>query len=139
MVTVTLDQNMLYIIIAVLVVVIILLAVFLARRRSRDGPSNVNQYLADEAKLKKVHIVEKQTGFQNDIPIYMRRPEDDLKDITKSTSDLLHKTIYHNRKIEDKSEYLGSLDKEINLKKQVANIQKKYLELTSPVKPKKEK
>lgn len=136
---VALDQNLLYIILAVLVVVIILLAVFLRRRRSRDGPSNVNQYLAKEARLKKVQIVESQEGFQNKIPLYLRRTDDDLKDIREATSDLQHKTIYQNRKIGDKAEHLGSLDKQINLKRQITSIEKKYLELASPVKPKKEK
>ncbi len=136
---VALDQNTLYIIIAVLVVVIILVAVFLRRRHSRDGQSNVNQYLASETKLKKVQLVERQEGFQTEIPFYMRRTEDDLKDIREKTSDLLHKNIYHNRKVEDKSEHLGSLDKQVNLKKQVKSIQEKYLELTTPVRPKKGK
>lgn len=134
-----LDQNMLYIIIAVLVVVIILLALILRRRGSRDGPSNINEYLKSEAKSKEVKIVESQEGFQTKVPLYQRRPADDLADIREKTSSLMHQNIYHNRKVEDQVEFLGSLEKQVNLQKQVKDIQKKFLELNSPVKPEKEK
>jgi hypothetical protein len=136
---VALDQNMLYIIIAVLVVVIILLALILRRRGSREGPSNVNHYLESEAKSKEVKIVERQEGFQTKVPFYQRRPADDLADIREKTSDLLHQNIYNNQKIEDKAEFLGSLEKQVNLQSQVKHIQKKFTELNSPFKPKKEK
>lgn len=136
---VALDQNMLYIIIAVLVVVIILLALILRRRGSREGPSNVNHYLESEAKSKEVKIVESQEGFQIKVPFYQRGPADDLADIREKTSDLLHQNIYHNQKIKDKTEFLGSLEKQVNLQSQVNHIRKKFTELNSPVKPKKEK
>lgn len=136
---IALDQNLLYIIIAVLVVVIILIALILRRRRSREGPSNINQYLESEADAKKVKLVERKEGFQTRIPLYLRRPRDDISDIREKTSKLEHQNLYHNQKIEDKTELLESLEKQANHKRQVKGIEKKLLELNSPAKPKKGK
>lgn len=136
---VALDQNMLYIIIAVLVVVIILLIVFMRRRGSKGGPSNVNQYLAREAELKKVQIVERGEGFETKIPLYLRRQQDELNDIREAFSDLEHKNIYHNRGVQDKVERLESREEQLDLKKQLKNIHKKYMELNSKIKPKRGK
>ncbi len=134
---VALDQNTLYIIIAILVVVIILFVVIMRRRGSKEGPSNINQYLAKEAQLKKVQIVESEEGFRTKIPLYMRRPQDDLNDIRETTSELFHKNAYYNSKVEDEVESLEAQDKQVNLQKQVKGIEKKNLELNRRVKPKK--
>ena len=136
---IALDQNLLYIIIAVLVVVIILIALILIRRRSREGPSNMNQYLESEADAKKVKLVERKEGFQTRIPLYLRRPRDDISDIREKTSNLQHQNLYNNQKIGEKTELLESLEKHANLKRQVKGIKKKFLELNSPAKPKKGK
>lgn len=136
---VALDQNLLYIFIAVFVAVIILIALILRRRRSREGPSNVNQYLESEADAKKVKLVERKEGFQTRTPLYQRRPSDDISDIREKTSNLQHQNLYHNQKIEEKTELLESRKKLTNHKRQVKGIKKKFLELNSPAKPKKGK
>lgn len=135
---VVIEQNMLYIIIAVIVIVILLLVVFI-RRRGSKGSLSVNQYLAREAELKKVQIVEREEGFITKIPPYLKRPQDELKDIREATSELQHKNAYDNSKIEDKVEHLESLEKEINLQNQLKIIHKKGLELNRKVRPKKGK
>ena len=130
------NQNMLYIIIAVIVVVIILVVVFMRRRGSKGGPSNVNEYLKKEADLKKLEIAERDIGFKIKIPLFMRRPEDELEDIQETTTELQHKNAYYNSKVESRVEHLKSQDKPVNIQKQLKGIEKKNLELNRLVKPK---
>lgn len=133
------DQNLLYIVIAVVVIIVILLAVLLRRRGSGSGPSNINQYLGSEAELKKIQIVEYREGFKTKIPMYMRKPEDDLNDIRAVTSKLEHKNTYYDPKVEDKLEQVEHQKTTLNLKKQIDTIKRKDLELNRLIKPKKDK
>ena len=130
---VALDQNMLYIILAVLVILIILVIVFVRRRRSKDGPSNINKLLQNEAELKKKQIAESEAGFKLKTPLYMRRPQDELNDIREVTSQLEHQKIYHNRKVEEKLEKLETTQKNVNLQRQHQKISKKHQELSENI------
>lgn len=129
---VAIEQNMLYVIIAVVVILIILTVVFVRRRGSKNGPSNVNEYLTKEAEHKKLEIAEKDTGFKMRIPLFMRRPEDDLEDIREVTSQLEHRNAYLNSKVEFRLEKLESDKKDINIQRKLKDIEKRDLKLNSP-------
>lgn len=129
------EQNTLYIIIAVIVVAVLILAVILRRRRSKKGPSSINQYLAEEANTKKLKIVERAEGFTIKKPLYMMKAEDKLSEIRETTAKLEHKNAFYNLKVEDKTENLEEMDKQANLQKQLAIINRKHLELNTTVKP----
>jgi hypothetical protein len=133
---VNLEQNTLYIIIAIIVVAVLIIAVLIRRRRSKKGPSNINQYLEDEAKTKKLQIVERAEGFTLKKPLYMMKTEDKIGDLRDTTSQLEHKNAFYNRKVEDKTENLESLKKQVNLQKQLKMINRKHLELNTTVKTK---
>ncbi len=132
---VALNQNMLYIIIAVVVIAVIVLAVFLRRRRSKEGPSNVNKFLADEAYNVKIKIAKELIEPQSK-NLHLKIPQDDLNDIRETTSQLEHKNAYFNSKIEDKVELLKTKEKQLNLQKQLKEIDKRKLKLDEIVKPK---
>jgi len=136
---VSFDQNTLYIIVGVILIVIIILAVFLRRRGSKKAPSNTNKYLTEEAKNKKIKIVEKAEGFSTELPLYKLGPEDKLNSIRETTSELQHKNAYYNSKVEERVERLDHQEKHVNLQKQLKTINKKEHELNRTVKPKKEK
>lgn len=136
---VSLDRNTLYIIIGVIIILIILMVVFMKRRGSKKGPSSINQYLAEEAKNKKIKIVENADGRNTKIPHYKLGPEDRLKSIREATSELEHKNAYYNQKVEERIERLDADEKQLNLQKQLKNIDKIENQLNSKVKPKKDK
>ncbi len=128
------EQNLLYIIIAVTVVVIIIMAVFIRRRRSNKGSKNLNQFLAQEAELKKMEIVERESRSNyRDENVLLKRPLDKLKDLQKDTTEVLHKIVYFNSKIYEKGNILESAEKHPNLEKQLKNIEKKNQELNKMV------
>lgn len=134
---VSFNQNTLYIIVVIILIVIIFLAVFIRRRSSSKGPSNINQYLAEEAKNKKVKIVERAEGMKTEVPLYQLGPQDKLNSIRETSTELQHKNAYYNTKVENRIEHLDNQEKQLNLKKQLENIKNKNLELNSIVKPKK--
>ena len=136
---VSFDQNTLYIIVGIIIIVIIFLAVFMRRRGSKKGPSNINQYLAEEAKNKKVKIVESAEGLETEIPLYKLGPEDKLNNIRETTAELEHKNSYYNTKVEDRLERLETQEKHLNVQKQLKIIGKKEIELNRMAKPKKGK
>ncbi len=136
---VSFDQNSLYIIVGIILIVIIILAVFMRRRGSKKGPSNPNQYLADEAKNKKIKIVERAEGFSSEIPLYKLGPEDKMNTIRETTSELQHKNAYYNSKVEERVERLENQEKQVNLQKQLKTIYKKDHELNRTVKHEKKK
>ena len=134
---VAIEQNMLYIIIAVLLIVIILIALYIRRRGSKKSPS-VNKYLKEEANHKKLEIVERDIGFKLKIPLYMKRPEDELEDIRETTSKLEHRNAYYSSKVESRIERLESQEKKINIQRQLKDIKKKDLKLNRLIEPKKD-
>ena len=109
------------------------------RRGSKKGPSSINQYLAEEAKNKKIKIVENTDGTSTKIPLYKLGPEDRLNSIREATTELEHKNAYYNRKVEDRIERLDADEKRLNLQKQLRNIDKIETQLNSKVKPKKDR
>ena len=109
------------------------------RRGSKKGPSNINQYLKEEAENKKVKIVEDAEGMRTEIPLYMLGPEDKLNSIRRTTADLQHKNSYFNAKVEDRLEHLDHQEKHLNLQNRLKTIQNKEIELNRIVKPKKGK
>lgn len=128
------EQNLLYIIIAVIMVVVIIIAVFIRRRRTGKGPKNVNQFLAHEAELKKMEIVERESQSNyGDENVLLKGPRDKLKDIQKGTSEVMHKIFYFNSKIFEKGNILESELKHPNLEKQLKNIEKKNQKLNKTV------
>ncbi len=136
---VSFDQNTLYIIIGIVIIVIIIIAVLIRRRGSKKGPSNINQYLKEEAKNKKAKIVERAEGMKPQVPLYKLGPEDELSNIRETTMELEHKNAYYNKKVEERIERLDNLEKDLNLTKQLKNINKKEIELNFRAKPKKGK
>ena len=119
---------------AVIIVVILFLAIFKRRSQTKKEPSNINKYLVQEADLKKVQIVEREEELKPKIPLYLRRPQDELKDIRETTSNLMHRNAYYNSKVEDRIERLEFQEKQINIKRPLKSIDKKNLELNRRVK-----
>lgn len=132
---VAIEQNMLYIIIAVLLIVIILIAIYMRRRGLKKSPS-INEYLKEETDHKKLEIVEKDMGFKLKIPLYMKRPEDELEDIRETTSKLEHKNAYYNSKVESRIERLSLQKNQANIQGQLKDIEKRDLKLNRLIDPK---
>jgi hypothetical protein len=135
---VAIQQNELYIIIAA-IVVIGLIGVFMLRRRGREGRISNVKFLAKEAELKKIKIVEKNLESQyrmSDI-ILPNRLHEKLTNIRETNTDLTHKVGYLNNEINEKSNRLETQTESIKLQKLLMDIEKKKNKLqkiTSKVK-----
>ena len=96
----------------------------------KKPPKNVNKYLAQESELKKIEIVEGQIESKSTRRnLLLKRPKDKLDDIRKTTSDVMHRVVYFNSKIDEKADRLQSQEKQVNFQKQLTNIEKKKQEL----------
>lgn len=140
MVSLVLDQNLLYIIIAVVVViVIIIVAALLLRRGSKGRPSQLSKYMASEAELAKERVLEREILPITKTPLYLRTSRDDLQDFKEAVSDVQRKNIYDNRRVKSRLKQLTEKEIDEDLKKQLNSINKRNLELNRTIKPKKDK
>ncbi len=127
---VAIEQNIIYIVIAAVVVVGIIV-VLMRRRRTRKGQRNVNKYLAKEAELTKIEIVEKDLGFKRIMGegVLLKGQQEKLSDIREITSDLMHKLLYFNSNIDEKVNRLEAKRESVNLQKLLMDIDKREKEL----------
>ncbi|MBP2045827.1 hypothetical protein [Methanobacterium aggregans] len=125
----TIPQNVFYVIIAVIVVVG-LIVVLMQWRRVREAQSNV-EFLAKQAELRKVELVEKDLEskrMMGNISL-TREEQEKLSGIRKNTSDLMQKAGYLHSEINERVNRLEVQTEYAKLQKLLTDIEKKEKEL----------
>lgn len=125
----TIPQNVFLIIIAVIAVVG-LIVVLMQWRRVREAQSNV-EFLAKQAELKKIELVERDLESKRRMGnISLTREEQEkLSAIRKNTSDLMQKAGYLHSEINERVSRLEVQTEYAKLQKLLADIEKKEKEL----------
>lgn len=125
----TIPQNIFLIIIAVIAVVG-LIVVLMQWRRVREAQSNV-EFLAKQAELKKIELVERDLESKRRMSnISLTREEQEkLSAIRKNTSDLMQKAGYLHSEINERVNRLEVQTEYAKLQKLLADIEKKEKEL----------
>jgi hypothetical protein len=123
---VAIQQNELFIIIAA-IVVIGLIGVFMLRRRGKEGRISNVKFLAKEAELKKIKIVEKnlESQYRMSDVILPSRLQEKLINLRENNTDLTHKVGYLNNEINAMSNRLETQTESIKLQKLLMDIEKK--------------
>jgi hypothetical protein len=135
---VAISQNMLYIIIAVIVIIGLIVAFMLHRRRGGNDEISNPKYLAKETEYKKIKIVERdlESQYINDI-VLSDGQQKKLNNIRENTSDLTHKVVYFNNKINEKLDSLEEDKEYIKLHKLLTNLNKTNQKLGKKISKKK--
>ena len=123
---VAIQQNELFIIIAA-IIVIGLIGVFMLRRRGKEGRISNVKFLAKEAELKKIKIVEKnlESQYRMSDVILPSRLQEKLINLRENNTDLTHKVGYLNNEINAMSNRLETQTESIKLQKLLMDIEKK--------------
>jgi Flp pilus assembly protein TadB len=125
----TIPQNVFLIIIAVIAVVGLII-VLMQWRRVREAQSNV-EFLAKQAELKKIELVERDLESKRRMGnISLTREEQEkLSAIRKNTSDLMQKSGYLHSEINERVSRLEVQTEYAKLQKLLTDIEKKEKEL----------
>lgn len=125
----TIPQNVFLIIIAVIAVVGLII-VLMQWRRVREAQSNV-EFLAKQAELKKIELVERDLESKRRMGnISLTREEQEkLSSIRKNTSDLMQKVGYLHSEINERVSRLEVQTEYAKLQKLLTDIEKKEKEL----------
>jgi Flp pilus assembly protein TadB len=125
----TIPQNVFLIIIAVIAVVGLII-VLMQWRRVREAQSNV-EFLAKQAELKKIELVERDLESKRRMGnISLTREEQEkLSAIRKNTSDLMQKAGYLHSEINERVSRLEVQTEYAKLQKLLTDIEKKEKEL----------
>jgi len=125
----TIPQNVFLIIIAVIAVVGVII-VLMQWRRVREAQSNV-EFLAKQAELKKIELVERDLESKRRMGnISLTREEQEkLSAIRKNTSDLMQKAGYLHSEINERVSRLEVQTEYAKLQKLLTDIEKKEKEL----------
>ncbi|SCG86722.1 hypothetical protein [Methanobacterium congolense] len=125
----TIPQNVFLIIIAVIAVVGLII-VLMQWRRVREAQSNV-EFLAKQAELKKIELVERDLESKRRMGnISLTREEQEkLSSIRKNTSDLMQKAGYLHSEINERVSRLEVQTEYAKLQKLLTDIEKKEKEL----------
>jgi Flp pilus assembly protein TadB len=126
---VAIDQNVFYIVIAAIVVVGLIVAL-MQWRKVREAQTNV-EFLTKQAELKKIELVERDLEskrMMNDI-VLPKDQQENLTNIRKNTSNLMHKAGYLHGEINERVNRLEAKTEYIKLQKLLRDIEEKEKEL----------
>lgn len=122
-------QNVFWIIIAVIAVAAIAIA-FMQWRKVREAQSNV-EFLAKQAELKKIELVEKDLEAKRTMGsvILPKEQQEKLSKIRKNTADLMQEAGYLNTEINERMTRLETKTEYLKLQNLLKDIEKKEKEL----------